>query len=78
MPIKPHAQTKPISYEDFHSLDYEVTGIVFSIHRNLAQVHHIFKEAYLCLQDLRRLFHFEIIYGSLQILSMFFVVLHGM
>lgn len=24
MPIKPSVQTKPISYEDFHTLDYEV------------------------------------------------------
>ncbi len=37
MPIKPGVQTKPISYEDFHSLDYEVMGIVFSIHRDLGR-----------------------------------------
>ena len=37
MPIRPRVQTKPISYEDFHSLDYEVMGIVFSIHRELGR-----------------------------------------
>ena len=37
MPIKPGVQTKPISYDDFHSLDYEVMGIVFSIHRDLGR-----------------------------------------
>ncbi|MFQ5866000.1 MAG: hypothetical protein ACE5IW_12300 [bacterium] len=37
MPIKPSVQTKPISYDDFHSLDYEVMGIVFSIHRDLGR-----------------------------------------
>lgn len=37
MPIKSSIQTKPISYDDFHSLDYEVMGIVFSIHRDLGR-----------------------------------------
>jgi len=37
MPIKPSVQTKLISYDDFHALDYEVMGIVFSIHRDLGR-----------------------------------------
>jgi GxxExxY protein len=37
MPIKPGIQAKPISYDDFHALDYEVMGIVFSIHRDLGR-----------------------------------------
>ncbi|MCG8607517.1 GxxExxY protein [bacterium] len=35
MPIKPGAQTTPISYDDFHSLDYKVMGIAFSTQRDL-------------------------------------------
>ncbi|MFQ5638074.1 MAG: hypothetical protein ACE5IR_08770 [bacterium] len=31
MPIKPRVQTKPNSYDDFHSLDYEVMGIVYAM-----------------------------------------------
>jgi len=30
MPLKPGPQTKPISYDDFHSLDYKAMGIVFN------------------------------------------------
>ncbi|MFQ5864676.1 MAG: hypothetical protein ACE5IW_05540 [bacterium] len=37
MPIKLSVQSRPISYDDFHSLDYEVMGIVFSIHRDLGR-----------------------------------------
>lgn len=37
MPIESSVQTGPISYDDFHSLDYEVMGIVFSIHQNLGR-----------------------------------------
>ncbi|MFQ5836958.1 MAG: hypothetical protein ACE5HG_03800 [Candidatus Bathyarchaeia archaeon] len=37
MAIKPSVQTKRISYDDFHSLDYEVMGIVLSIHRDLGR-----------------------------------------
>jgi len=37
MPIKPAIQTKPISYEEFHALDYEVMALVFSIHRDLGR-----------------------------------------
>jgi GxxExxY protein len=38
MPIKIGVQTKPVSYEDFHAVDYEVMGIVFSIHRELGRL----------------------------------------
>jgi GxxExxY protein len=37
MPIKPGIQTQPISCDDFHALDYDVMGIVFSIHRDLGR-----------------------------------------
>ena len=37
MPIQPGMQTTPISYEDFHALDYQVMGIVFAIHRDLGR-----------------------------------------
>lgn len=37
MPIKPSLQLKPISYDDFHVLDYQVMAIVFSIHRDLGR-----------------------------------------
>ncbi len=37
MPIKLGFEAKPISYEDFHSLDYQIMGIVFSIHRDLGR-----------------------------------------
>ena len=32
MPIKPSKQTEPISYDKFHAVDYDVIGIVFSVH----------------------------------------------
>ena len=37
MPIKLSKHFEPISYDDFHSLDYDVMGIVFSIHRELGR-----------------------------------------
>lgn len=37
MPVKPSKLVEPISYDDFHSLDYDVMGIVFSIHRELGR-----------------------------------------
>ncbi len=37
MPIRLGVQTKPISCDDFHTLDYKVMGIVFSIHRDLGR-----------------------------------------
>lgn len=37
MPIRLGVQTKPISCDDFHALDYKVMGIVFSIHRDLGR-----------------------------------------
>jgi len=37
MPIRPGVQTKPISYDDFHSLDYKIMGIVFSIHQDFGR-----------------------------------------
>ena len=37
MPIKPGFHTQRISCDDFHALDYEVMGIVFSIHRDLGR-----------------------------------------
>ena len=37
MPIKLSKHFEPISYDDFHSLDYDVMGIVFSIHWELGR-----------------------------------------
>jgi len=38
MPIKHAIKTKLISDEDFHALDYEVMGLVFSVHRELGRL----------------------------------------
>ena len=38
MPIKIGVRTKPVSQEIFHAVDYEVMGIVFSIHRDLGRL----------------------------------------
>ena len=38
MPIRPGVQIEPISYDDFHSIDYDVMGIAFSIHRDILEV----------------------------------------
>lgn len=37
MPIKPSVEMQPISREDFHTLDYEVTGMAFSIHNDFGR-----------------------------------------
>ena len=37
MPIKPGIQMAPVSYSDFHSLDYEIMGLVFSIHNDMGR-----------------------------------------
>ncbi len=37
MPIKPGIQIEPISNSDFHSIDYEIMGLVFSIHRDFGR-----------------------------------------
>lgn len=37
MPIQLSVQIKPISYADFHALDYKVMGIVFSIHNDFGR-----------------------------------------
>jgi GxxExxY protein len=38
MPIKIGVRTEPITQDDFHAIDYEVMGIVFSIHRELGRL----------------------------------------
>jgi len=37
MPVRPSMHVEPISYDDFHSQDYDVMGIVFSIHHDLGR-----------------------------------------
>ena len=37
MPIKHSGQVKRLSEDDFHLLDYEIMGLVFSIHRELGR-----------------------------------------
>jgi GxxExxY protein len=37
MPISPGVQTQPISADDFHKLDYQVMGLVFSLQRDLGR-----------------------------------------
>lgn len=37
MPITPGIPTQPISADDFHKLDYQVMGLVFSIQRDLGR-----------------------------------------
>lgn len=37
MPIKMSKQVEPICYKEFHSIDYVVMGIVFSIHKELGR-----------------------------------------
>jgi hypothetical protein len=38
MPIEHDIKIKPISEDDFHDLDYEVMGLVFSIHNELGRL----------------------------------------
>lgn len=37
MPIQPNVVLKPISQSDFHELDYEIMGIVFSLHQDFGR-----------------------------------------
>lgn len=38
MPIRLDFQPEPISYDDYHALDYKVMGIAFSIHRDMGRL----------------------------------------